>query len=136
MCIALGDGVGDAEDVVQESFVRAARVIPALHTSAVRPYLRTTVVNLRRDRSRRGGRRSRTLEPVATEQDHAGPVVEREVVWGALLRLSPRQRECLVLRFYEDLAEREIAGLLRCSVGSVKVHVHRGLRRLKAEVTR
>jgi RNA polymerase sigma factor (sigma-70 family) len=49
----------------------------------------------------------------------------------ALARLPRQQRAVLVLRYFEDLPEAEIAALLGCSPGSVKTHAHRGLRTLR-----
>ena len=65
-----------------------------------------------------------------------GLLDDREVLWSALVGLPDRQRACLVLRFYEDLSEREVASLLGCSIGSVKSHTHRGLKRLRKDVER
>jgi RNA polymerase sigma factor (sigma-70 family) len=48
--------------------------------------------------------------------------------------LPPRQRAALVLRFYEDLSERQIAEILRCRPGTVKSLVSRGLSRLRTQI--
>jgi RNA polymerase sigma factor (sigma-70 family) len=53
-----------------------------------------------------------------------------------LRRLPDRQRIALVLRFYEDLPEREIADLLGCRPGTVKSLIHRGLARVRKETGR
>jgi RNA polymerase sigma factor (sigma-70 family) len=57
---------------------------------------------------------SRAAESAAHE------VVERDELWQALLSLAPRQRAVLVLRYYEDLSEQQIAEALGCSRGTVK----------------
>lgn len=125
-----------AEDVVQEAFIR-------LRTSWWRVreperavgYLRTTVVNLahsglrRRAVSRRRdpehtarlGLGGASVEDVAVRNDEHRRVIQ------ALRLLSKRQRECLVLRYYLDLSESEIARALDVTPGSVKTHVHRGM---------
>jgi RNA polymerase sigma factor (sigma-70 family) len=54
------------------------------------------------------------------------------VLWDAIRGLPQRQRDVLVLRFYEDLTEPEVARLLRLPLGTVKSHAHRGLARLRA----
>lgn len=53
-------------------------------------------------------------------------------VANALARLSPRQRACVVLRFYEDLPVRDIADQLGCSEGSVKRHLSDAMKRMAA----
>jgi len=58
-------------------------------------------------------------------------VVERDFLMRALAVLPPRQRSVLVLRYFDDLPEAEIADALGCSVGTVKSHVSRGLARLR-----
>jgi len=59
--------------------------------------------------------------------------VDRAVLRSAVLRLPRRQRACVVLRYYEDLPEREVASLLACSIGTVKSQTSRALARLRKE---
>lgn len=59
--------------------------------------------------------------------DDPGHAEERRLVVAALRTLPCRQRECLALRYYLDLSEREIADALGISTGSVKTHASRGL---------
>ena len=134
LCLALGEQPGDAEDIVQEAYVRAAPSLAQLQPGVIRAYLRRTALNIRHDRRRRVARIR--LPHGRDAVDHAGVIDQHEVLWDALSRLPDRQRACLVLRFYEDLPEREIAELLGCSVGTVKSHTHRGLTRLRQEVER
>jgi RNA polymerase sigma factor (sigma-70 family) len=61
-------------------------------------------------------------------------VEDRELLWTALGRLPERQRAALVLRFYEDLSEAQVAEILRCRPGTVKSLVSRGLERLRIEM--
>jgi RNA polymerase sigma-70 factor (sigma-E family) len=75
------------------------------------------------------------LEP--DPRDHPGPdpndgTALRLAVTAALRRLSRRQHAVLLLRYYEDLTEAQVAELLGCTVGSVKRHAYEGLRRLRA----
>jgi RNA polymerase sigma factor (sigma-70 family) len=58
-------------------------------------------------------------------------VAERDFLIRALAGLPPRQRTVLVLRYYNDLSEAEIADVLGCSVGTVKSQASRGLARLR-----
>ena len=64
----------------------------------------------------------------------SGPHEERDELWQAVLRLPPRQRACIALRYYEDLPEREVAAILSCSVGTVKKQSSRALAQLRREL--
>ncbi|MFP3990505.1 SigE family RNA polymerase sigma factor [Streptomyces sp. E11-3] len=64
--------------------------------------------------------------------DGAGAAELRVVMRGALARLTARQRTVLVLRYFEDLPEAEVARLLGCSVGTVRSTTHRSLARLRS----
>jgi RNA polymerase sigma factor (sigma-70 family) len=56
-------------------------------------------------------------------------------MWDAIATLGDRQRAAIVLRFYEDLPDKEIAELLGCQVPTVRTAIHRGLRALRRVVT-
>jgi RNA polymerase sigma-70 factor (sigma-E family) len=73
-----------------------------------------------------------TRHPVGA--DHDGAVEVRAVVLDVLRELPSRQRAALVLRYFDDLSEADVALLLGCSVASVKSHASRGLARLRAAV--
>jgi RNA polymerase sigma-70 factor (sigma-E family) len=121
-----------AEDLVQEAFVKAAGSLARLSLDEAKPYLRTTVLNLWRNRLRRRSleRRQRPGPDVAT----ATPGFEEAAaMWDAVGQLPPRQRACLVLRFYEDLPVEETAELLGCSPGTVKSQTSRAIERLRQE---
>lgn len=130
-----------AEDIVQEAFIR-------LHRSAERirdpnkaaPYLRSIVLNLARDHNRRGlmslrhrGAMAPAPQAAAFEDDVIAAADDARVVV-ALRELPPRQRDCLVLRYYLELSEREIAETLGISANSVKTHCRRGLRALESRM--
>lgn len=130
------DDSAHAEEVVQEAFVRVRlawwRVRDPERAAG---YLRTTVANLARTGVRRRAlarvrdpqhaRGNRATAPAA--EDTAVLNDEHRQVAEALTRLSKRQRECIVLRYYLDLSEAETARTLGVTPGSVKTHVHRGL---------
>ena len=61
---------------------------------------------------------------------------ELDETWALLRALPERQRMALVLRFYEDLSEAEIARLLECRPGTVKSLIHRGLAKVRKDVIR
>lgn len=69
--------------------------------------------------------------PEATGDDASAAVADTLVMWAALGELSNMQRAVLVLRYYGDATEAEIADTLGCSAGSVKTHAVRGLASLR-----
>ncbi|WP_083958657.1 SigE family RNA polymerase sigma factor [Herbidospora mongoliensis] len=129
-----------AEDLVQTSLGKLLAVWPRLDT-ATEPdaYLRRIMVNTHRSwwraRWRREIPRAELPERVSPGDLSEGRVVAEEVR-AALRRLPARQRTALVLRFFADLPEAEVAALMGCSAGSVKTHVHRGLRAMRRLVNR
>jgi RNA polymerase sigma-70 factor (sigma-E family) len=123
-----------AKDLVQDAFVRVAGRFAYLRKPDVfGTYLRRTIFNLHTSRLRRLRlereylSRERRAEPTHAEADP----VERDEVWHAILRLPPRQRAAVVLRFYEDLSERESADILGCSVGALNQLVARATATLR-----
>jgi RNA polymerase sigma-70 factor (sigma-E family) len=120
------------EDLVHESFLRAADKLPTLEPDAVRPYLRAAVLNIWRNRLRRLALESRFRAAPLPPEDLA--FEDRDALWSAIRRLPARRRACLVLRYFEDLSERETAELLGCSVGTIKSQTNRALARLKQEL--
>lgn len=122
-----------AEEVVQEAFIRMDQSWERVRDPGARPaYLRSIVLNLTRSRMRRrlvAGRRSQlhAVDAAAAEERAVLREDQREVI-EALKGLPSRQRACLVLRYWQDLTESEIADSLGISQGSVKSHLHRGMR--------
>jgi RNA polymerase sigma-70 factor (sigma-E family) len=119
-----------AEDVVQEAFCGLYRRWPHLsEPGKALPYLRASVLNACRSVQRRAGRDSRAIQRAAAV--HAEPQVlsseERRLVIDALRQLPPRQREALVLRFYLDMSDAEIASDMGISQGTVRSTTHRAL---------
>jgi RNA polymerase sigma-70 factor (sigma-E family) len=128
--VLLGDRAG-AEDVVQEAFVRVHGTLSKPRDdAAAKAYLRTTVVNLCRSRMRHAGvvRRWRPERPRPVQQPDERAVLndDQRAVLDAIRALPARQRECIVLRFYERMSDAEIGAVLGVSAGSVKTHIQRG----------
>lgn len=133
-------GADDPENIAQEAFVQLHLHQDRLRdVAAARAYLRTTVTNLTRKRHRhlRVVHRHRTAaETVGVSAEEAAfRTGADERVLQALRDLPPRQREAIVLRYWLDLGEQDVADTMRVTVGSVKAHVSRGLAVLRAVLT-
>ena len=119
-----------AEDIVQESFVKMYRKWDRAEQPGA--YLRMIVVNgCRTWHRRRRLERERMPRPVPEAVEPQA----RELL-DALARLGVRQRTALVLRFYGDLSEADVARVLGCRPGTAKSLVHRGLRELERVIER
>lgn len=134
LCILLSGNRQVAEDIVQDAFVRVAPKLAEVDPEHTAPYLRKVALNLWKNRLRSLTRERRARdrsvdEPITDSVGHE----DRADLWTAVLRLPKRQRACLVLRYYEDLPEREVAALLGCSIGTVKSQTSRALGRLSKE---
>jgi RNA polymerase sigma-70 factor (sigma-E family) len=127
-CLLL-DERGAGEDVVQEAFVRVYQSWSRVDQPLT--YLRSTVMNLARSRLRRRLVARRRVEPVGvaalSAEERVVLLDDQQDVLDAMRSLPRRQRECLVLRYYLELSENEIAATLGVSNGSVKSHSSRGL---------
>ena len=140
-CLLTGD-VAEAEDLVQETLLRVARRWPRVaameHPGA---YARQILVNLAlRDSGRRARRivelaalpDARTLDLAdGRAEDNLRRVDARAELIAVLNSLPARQRAVIVLRYWDDLPEAEVAALLGCSVGTVKSAASRAIARLR-----
>ena len=128
-----------AEDLVQEAFIRLARAAHRIENPArAAAYLRSIVLNLARDHNRRGLVSLRHQLPFDDHQASIEDQVslrddQREVI-EALRDIAPRQRDCLVLRYFHELGIDDIAATLGVSKNSVKTHLRRGLDALEARM--
>jgi RNA polymerase sigma-70 factor (sigma-E family) len=123
-----------AEDLVQETYVVLVRQWRRIDFSNPDPYVRRVMYSRFVDGWRR--RRLRewlTANPVevAVRADESAGSVDRLVLRDALMRLPPRQRAVMVLRFYEDLTEAQSAEALGVSVSTVKSQTRVALQRLR-----
>jgi RNA polymerase sigma-70 factor (sigma-E family) len=126
-----------AEEVVQDAFI-------AMHLGWQRlggaekalAYLRQAVVNRSRSVLRHRLLTDRNLQEappdIPSAEDEVLVLLERSAAVAALRQLPDRQREAIVLRYYADLSEAEIAAAMRISRGAVKSHTARGLSALRA----
>lgn len=128
-----------AEDLVQDCFVRVmARLDPGASPGA---YLRRSVINACYSWHRRAWREVRPgdderlgagIEGSKGRVDEGGDVE----MWDALDRLAPRRRSMLVMRYYLDMTEADVATTLGCRVGTVKSTTHRALADLRKMIER
>jgi RNA polymerase sigma-70 factor (sigma-E family) len=124
----LTDSPAVAEEIVQEAFIRYARSNG--HKDEPAAYLRVIVVNLSRSHQRRTII-ERRFSPKAPTQSGLPEIDE---TWELVRRLPFRQRAVLMLRYYEDLSETDIAEVLGCRPGTVKSSLHRGLAALRKQL--
>jgi len=127
-----------AEDLVQEAFIRLARSAHKLRELEKAPaYLRSIVLNLARDSNRRGLvslRHHLPSDEQASVDDQITLREDQQRVIEALRELPHRQRDCIVLRYYDELGIDEIATTLGISRNSVKTHLSRGLDSLERKL--
>jgi RNA polymerase sigma-70 factor, ECF subfamily len=130
----------DAQDVAQEAFVRVHRSLASFRGDAeFGTWLYRIVTNLSMNRLRQ--RKSRARIEVRNEDAGANlpgsvrPELERPDLAGhiekALHELPTLQRAVVMLRHLNGLSTREVSSILNCSEGTVKVHLHRGLKKMK-----
>ncbi len=125
----------DAEDIAQQTLVKAYRSWSRVERSdSPAAYLRQILTNTYLSQRRPKARQLELLTDAPPEPGHvtaAGPE-DRMALWPSVNSLPPRQRAVIVLRYYEDLSEQEIADVLGCSRGNVKSTAHHALKSLRA----
>jgi RNA polymerase sigma-70 factor (sigma-E family) len=126
-----------AEDVVQDTMVRAhARWDRIQRADAPDAYVRRMLTNTyfgarRTSWFRRSVAMAQVPDTAVSDSSDAGAV--RDELWSRLAKLPPRQRAALVLRYYEDLPDTEIAEVMGCAVGTVRSLISRALSALRAD---
>lgn len=130
--------VGDqstAEDLLQHALTRVyLRWDKLEEPAAAEAYVRTTLIRSLISWRRRRWYRAEIPQDVNPDEptpDHADRVSTQQALMPHLMSLSPRQRVVLVLRYFMDMTEAEVAQELGCSVGAVKSHAARGRRALR-----
>jgi RNA polymerase sigma-70 factor (sigma-E family) len=124
-----------AEETVMDAFLRTFagwRRVGSMDRPDL--YLRRAVVNACNSRLRRTQVEARAAKqlPRMDAVAFAEPALVEDGVWDAVCSLPPRQRACIVLRYYEDRSEGDIATILDCSVGTVKSQLAKARQKLKA----
>ncbi|MPZ72298.1 MAG: SigE family RNA polymerase sigma factor [Nitriliruptorales bacterium] len=129
---------GRAEDAVADAFVKIYRQMLRREIRQPRAYIRRAVVNQINSGFRRLAlERREAAKRSGDDRGRRGPdeeLVDHDEMFAALRALPQRQRTVVVLRYYSDLPEKQIAEVMGVSVGTVKSSLHRGLERLRAEL--
>jgi RNA polymerase sigma-70 factor (sigma-E family) len=127
-----------AEDVVQTALARTASGWSRVRRKDnPEGYVRRAIVTTHLNALRRRPWREQPRDFITNDADDADAarpehdLDERDAMWSALSELPPKQRAVLVLRYYEDLSEADIAEVLGCSRGTVKSQAAKGLLRLR-----
>ena len=128
----------EARDLVQDTFLRAARAPASLPSgaSAEEAWLVRVLVNLCRDRWRQATNRKRLdrAAPRDIESDPEKALVPKSVVWAALATLDPRRRAVLVMHELEGVPVEAIARTLGVTSVTVRWHLSKGRRQLAAAI--
>ncbi|MDY7101924.1 MAG: sigma-70 family RNA polymerase sigma factor [Actinomycetota bacterium] len=118
-----------ANDLVHDAFVALYERWTGIDEPG--PYLNRAVLNRCRDLGRRRTRRDGALERLGPE----APAPEHDVLWDVLDTLPFNQRAAVILRFYAQMTEREIADALGCATGSVGPWITRALAAMREELS-
>ncbi len=128
----------DAEDLVQATLVRVITAWDRIQRrDAPEVFARRVMVNLAASRWRRlktYAAIAHRTRPTGDEPDIADAAAVRDAMWAAIQSLPLRIRAVVVLRYYEDLSEVEIAAVLGCSTGTVKSQSSKALARLRSQM--
>jgi RNA polymerase sigma-70 factor (sigma-E family) len=129
--LLVGD-LGDAEDVAQDVLAELYRRWADVRPETAMAYARTAVVNRSRGLLRRRAVARRFAPRLARPEEAGAAPIEDLWLWDLVRALPRRQREVVVLRYWCDLAEADIAHVLGISTGTVKSSAHRAHARLGA----
>jgi RNA polymerase sigma-70 factor (ECF subfamily) len=144
LCFALTGNRHDAEEVAQDTFLRAYRALVSYPPERVRDikqkaWLNRIAINVVRNRVR--GLKPKVVELNGSEPDSATGPEEDAMLRADMVQLAarvaalpPRYREAVVLRHVQELSYEEAAAELGQPVGTVKSNVHRGLQMLRGGI--
>lgn len=134
--------VGDAalaEEIVMESMLKTFKGWTRIRDmERIDAYVRRAVVNMCRSKIRRKVVEARVNQTIHHRDERKAPDWDPErhetsrLVWAAVRELPERQRACVVLRYFEDLPEAQIAEALQCSVGTVKSQLSKARAKLES----
>jgi len=134
---------GDATDLVQQTFLHVHRARNDFRQGArLRPWLMTIAFNLKREYFRRRGRKPESVLEVepASEEDSQERCVERKQasakIRSALQRIPEKQREVIMLHWFQELSFPEIAKVVGAGLSAVKLRAHRGYKALREELAK
>lgn len=125
-----------AEDLLQTALVKLWSAWSRVDGGNVEAYARKIIVTTHVSLWRRRWRLELPMGAIPDRPQSADAISEvdqRKVMWEAVGRLPARQRAVVVLRYFEDLTEAQVAELLNCSIGTVKSQNARALARLRAD---
>ncbi|NJM39859.1 MAG: RNA polymerase sigma factor [Anaerolineae bacterium] len=142
--LLLGDG-DDAEDVTQETFIRAHHAIARFDRSReMRPWLLRIATNLARNKRRSVARflaalqrlvfAEPTLTHVPSTESTASDNLRAQLLWQAVRRLPHNDQEIIYLRHFLEVSESEASDVLGVALGTVKSRAHRALQKLKGVI--
>ncbi|MDQ3646065.1 MAG: SigE family RNA polymerase sigma factor [Actinomycetota bacterium] len=138
--VILGDQQ-QAEEIVMDALLKMFTGWRRIRDiDSIDAYLRRAVVNACRSKIRRKGIENRVNAAIHHRDERRGPDWDPErhetgrEVWNAVTKLPERQRAAVVLRYFEDLPEAQIADILDCSVGTVKSQLSKARAKLEKEL--
>jgi RNA polymerase sigma-70 factor (sigma-E family) len=133
---ALTGNPHDASDLVQDALERVGVRWSSIDhdRGTADAYVRRAMLNARTSRWRRR-RRETLVAEIPDTVVHTRDRLDDQPLWIALQTLPPRQRAVIVLRYYEDLSEAEIAGTLGISAGTVKSQASRAMATLRQQLS-
>jgi RNA polymerase sigma-70 factor (sigma-E family) len=129
----------NAEDLTQTALARLYLKWDTIRQAgAMEAWVRKVMVNEYTSWWRRAWRRRETVDfdstHLAERISAVDPPPGDDGLWQHVLRLPPRQRAAVALRYYEDLSEAQTAEILGCSIGTVKSQTHRALATLRSKL--
>ena len=147
MCLSLLGDADKARDATQETALRFLRQLPGFRgESQLRTWSLGIALNVAREMRRSAARTCGLADADALGENGYGgdaspleaadAAESREALRNTLADLPQRQREALLLRFFEDLSVEDTAALMRCAPGTVKATVHQALRSLRQRLRR